>query len=159
MIVKTFSVVHLIIQTICISPYFPVFIRGRVGGHIRSALWVVWPEGRIPRVFVSERCTGNPRGSLRPRVPVVAISQRGCGSDRPSIRMQGHCISLRAAVSTGPSADGYSAVLHELGMGVHHSLLLRASFSHAVHLSTVRYTVVTFALVPMPHLGFLLLRI
>ena len=55
------------------------------GGHIRSALWVGWPEDQIPKVFVSWHCTGNPRGSLRPRAPVFAIAQRGCGSDRPSI--------------------------------------------------------------------------
>ena len=117
------------------------------GGHIRSALWVSWPEDQIPKVFVSWHCTGNPRGSLCPRVPVFAIG----ASDRPSIRMRGHCIPLRAAASLRSglrpdllgcsthraSAYRYSAVLHELWMGVHHPPLIRAPRAHAVPFSAV----------------------
>ena len=58
------------------------------------------------------------------------------------------------AVTTSPGSGRYSAVLHELGMGIHHSPLLRASFANALHLSTVRYMVVTFTLITMSHQGF-----
>jgi hypothetical protein len=41
------------------------------------------------------------------------------------------------AVTTRPGSGGYSTVLHELGMGIHHSPLFLAPFSHALHFRTM----------------------
>ena len=65
-----------------------------------------------------------------------------CGGIAFSFVLQQVCVQVfdpirLVAVPTGPGADRYSAVLHELGMSVHHPPLFRAPRAHAVHFSTV----------------------
>ena len=111
------------------------------GGHIWSALWTVIHKDLFARAY----WLSQPHKEVAAAIVHAGTLHFPSCCSRSALRSspQQVCVQVFApiwlvAVTIGPSSDWYSAVLHELGMGVHHSSLSRASSAHAVHFSTVR---------------------